>query len=195
MLRIGIDIGGTFTDLVLLDEETGESFVGKVLTTPADPSIGAMEGLRKELANGRVAGKDIRHLVHGTTLVSNAIIERKGAKTALLTTRGFEGLLEMRRELRYDLYDLFSEIPPPLVSGSHRIEINERIATDGSVVTPIDRDEAVSFVGRLRADGVEAIAVPFLHSFSNPLHERILKALIEETAADLFVSILCMANY
>ena len=189
MLRIGIDIGGTFTDLAFFDEDTGEAYVGKVLTTPADPSIGAMESLKKEFSTGKIAEKGVRHLVHGTTLVANAIIERKGAKTALLTTKGFESILEMRRELRYDLYDLFSEMPAPLVSGSHRKGVNERIAADGSVVTPIDLDEVASLVTQLKAESVEAIAVSLLHSFSNPSHERSLKALIEEVAPDLFVSI------
>jgi len=188
LLRIGIDIGGTFTDLVLLDEETGETFAAKILTTPADPSIGAMEGLRKELGRMKIAEKNIRYFVHGTTLVSNAIIERKGAKTALLTTRGFEGLLEMRRELRYDLYDLFSEMPIPLVPASHRIGVNERISADGSVIIPIDLEETAYLVKKLHAEGVEAIAVSFLHSFSNPSHERSVKDLIEMIEPKLFVS-------
>ncbi len=189
MLLIGIDIGGTFTDLAFFDEETGQAFVGKVPTTAADPSVGAMAGLKKEARTKRFEEKSIRHIIHGTTLVSNAIIERKGAKTALMTTKGFRDVLEIRRELRYDLYDMFSEMPEPLVPGYLRKEVNERVADDGSVVIPMDLEEVASLMGELRTEGVEAIAVSFLHSFRNPSHERSVKDLIEKMAPELFVSI------
>src|SRR5581483_7098694 len=115
MYRIGIDIGGTFTDIIMVDSASGERAIAKVLTTPKDPSVGALQGLR-ELLDGRgVRGAEVSHVIHGTTLVTNALIERKGARTGLVTTRGFRDVLEMGREKRYDIYDLFLEMPEPLV--------------------------------------------------------------------------------
>ena len=129
--RLGCDIGGTFTDFVLVDDETGEFQINKCLTTPADPSDAVEEGIRGLL--DRVPGfmPKIDEIIHGTTLVINAIIERKGAKTALITTRGFRDVLELGREMRYDAYDIFAEYPEPLVPRSLRKEVNERISADG----------------------------------------------------------------
>ncbi|HZV52136.1 MAG TPA: hydantoinase/oxoprolinase N-terminal domain-containing protein, partial [Candidatus Dormibacteraeota bacterium] len=127
-VRIGVDIGGTFTDLVLLRGGRVEG-VGKVLTTPADPSLAVAEGVEQLLAE--MPPGQVGEVVHGTTLVPNALIERRGARTALLTTRGFRDVLAIRREHRYDLYDLFLELPEPLVPRRRRWEVDERVLADG----------------------------------------------------------------
>ncbi len=167
-----MDIGGTFTDLVLLDEETGELRLHKRLTTPGDPAAGALDGLEALLGESGVALADCHTLVHGTTLVTNAIIERDGARTALLTTRGFADLLEMGREQRYDIYDLFLRYPEPLVPRRWRVEIDERITRDGEPLRAPDVEEVRERVEHLVAEGVEAVAVCLLHSYRNPEHER-----------------------
>ena len=142
--RIGVDIGGTFTDLVMLDTDNGRLYNEKVLTTPADPSLGVLEGVTKILAAHKVSPSDVRHVIHGTTLVANAVIERRGAKVALITTAGFRDVLEIGTEWRYDTYDLFMNVPEPLVPRELRFEVPERIAPDGTVLTALDEPAVVS---------------------------------------------------
>ena len=137
-LRLGFDIGGTFTDFVLVDPATGALRLHKLLTTPQDPAIGAMEGLRQIVAAHGVRLEDVGEIVHGTTLVTNTVIERKGAKLGLLTTAGFRDVLEAGTEQRYDIYDLFLTYPEPLVPRRRRLEVTERIDRDGRIVTPLD---------------------------------------------------------
>src|SRR5437867_4215897 len=136
--RVGVDIGGTFTDLILVDDATGELTVGKVLTTPSDPSQAVADVLADALQRTQIAAEDVRHVIHGTTLVTNAIIERKGARTALLTTTGFRDAYEIAREHRYDLYDLFLEMPAPLVPRHLRLTVDERVYADGTVARAPD---------------------------------------------------------
>ena len=131
--RIGFDIGGTFTDFILLDAERSEIRLHKCLTTPQDPSVGALEGLTELLAAAGSTLADITDVVHGTTLVTNALIERTGARLGLITTRGFRDILEMGTEQRYDIYDLFLQFPEPLVPRRHRLEVTERMDRDGNV--------------------------------------------------------------
>jgi N-methylhydantoinase A len=174
--RVGIDIGGTFTDLVLLDQ--GEvAAIAKTPTTPDDPSVGVENGVRQLL--GERSGT-VDELVHGTTLVSNALIERGGVRTGLITTRGFRDVLEIGREQRYDLYDLFLEMPPPLVPRRRRWEITERILADGTVDQPLDDAEVRAIAGEARAAGVESIAVCLLHAYRHPQHERRVAELLAE---------------
>lgn len=187
-LRIGVDIGGTFTDLLLFDAVSGEFFLGKVLTTPDDPSRAVQEGIRQLLASSERGADGVGQIVHGTTLVTNALIERKGARTALLTTKGFRDAVEIGREHRYDLYDLFLELPKPLVPRALRIEIEERVLSDGTVMTPLAPDEIARAIGVLREQGIEAVAVCLLHSYQNPAHERQLVAAIEAASPDVVVS-------
>lgn len=168
---IGADIGGTFTDVVMLDRATGSLYLEKVLTTPDDPSAGVLDGVRRILTNNAVAASQIRNVIHGTTLVANALIERKGVKTALLTTRGFRDTVEIGRESRYDIYDLFIEIPKPLVPRTLRFGVRERIAADGSVVEALDRNEVEALASRLEGSDVQAVAVSFLHAYRNGGHE------------------------
>src|SRR3989304_3890391 len=188
MYRVGIDIGGTFTDMLLVGED-GVAVIGKTLTTPGDPSLAVENALRPVLENGSVKAGERGTLIHGTTLVTNALIERKGALTALLTTRGFRDAVEIGREHRYELYDLNIELPKPLVPRHLRFDVPERIAADGSVLDPLDE----KFVGRLVAElgdkGIKAIGVCYLISFRNPAHEKRTAEIIAEVAPKTRVSL------
>ncbi|MBV9599126.1 MAG: hydantoinase/oxoprolinase family protein [Chloroflexi bacterium] len=187
--RAGVDIGGTFTDLILIDDSTGEMTVGKVLTTPGDPSSAVADVLSEALSRTGASPGAVRHVIHGTTLVTNAVIERKGARTALLTTRGFRDAYEIAREHRYDLYDLFLEMPTPLVPRYLRLEVDERVYADGSVARGPDADAVARLVAELRDKGIEAIAVCFVHSYANPSHEQLVGDIIREIAPDIRVSL------
>jgi len=187
--RIGLDIGGTFTDLVLANDATGEIRLHKLLTTPRDPAEGALQGLEELCRAADIALGDVAALVHGTTLVTNAIIERTGARTGLLTTRGFRDILEMGKEQRYDIYDLFLQYPAPLVPRRWRIEVDERLTRDGTVLRPLDPDEVRAAARTLLSQGVEAIAVVFLHAYANPAHERAVRDLLARAHPTLSVSI------
>ncbi len=187
--RVGIDIGGTFTDLVMLDSRSGRLFNEKVLTTPDDPSAGALEGLKKILDRNGVKPGQVRHLIHGTTLVANAIIERRGARVALVTTAGFRDILEIGTEWRYDTYDLFMETPRPLVPRQWRFEVPERIGPAGEVMQALDEDAVASAAQRMASAGVDAVAVSLLHGFRNPSHERRVRDIIRREAPDLVVCI------
>ncbi|MGE0718554.1 MAG: hydantoinase B/oxoprolinase family protein [Alphaproteobacteria bacterium] len=187
--RLGFDIGGTFTDFVLLDAETRAVRLHKCLTTPQDPAEGALAGIRAITEAAGIAVAEIGELLHGTTLVTNAIIERRGAKLGLLTTRGFRDNLEFGIEQRYDIYDLFLKFPDPLVPRRRRLEVAERIAYDGRVVTALDEAAVRAEGARLVAEGCTAIAVCFLHSYANPVNEqaagRILRAQFPQIAVSL----------
>ena len=189
--RIGFDIGGTFTDFVLLDAVSGRIRIHKCLTTPKDPSAGALEGLDELLRAAGLTFPQIGQLIHGTTLVTNAIIERAGATLALLTTRGFRDALEMGIEQRYDIYDLFLQFPEPLAPRDLRREIDERTTRDGVIITPIDLDQVRREVADLVTRGVEALAVCFLHSYKNPAHERAVKDLLRREFPEVAVSLSC----
>jgi 5-oxoprolinase (ATP-hydrolysing)/N-methylhydantoinase A len=187
--RIGFDIGGTFTDFILLDTQRSEIRLHKCLTTPKDPSVGALAGLTELLAAAGLTLADIADVVHGTTLVTNALIERKGARLGLITTAGFRDILEMGTEQRYDIYDLFLQFPEPLVSRRLRLEATERLDRDGEVLTPLDPAEVRGIAQRLIAEGVEAIAICFLHAYRNPVHEQLAARVIREAFPDMAVSI------
>jgi N-methylhydantoinase A/oxoprolinase/acetone carboxylase beta subunit len=185
-VALGIDIGGTFTDLVLLDA-VGSAFVHKVPTTPDAPADGALRGLRELLARRGLEAARISVLVHSTTLVTNSLIERKGTPTALLCTRGFRDVLDMRREQRYDLYDVFLTWPEPLVQRDLRFGISERMTRDGSPLAAPSRENVDQAVRTAIERGVGAIAVAFLHSYANPEHEREVARLILATHPQLHV--------
>jgi N-methylhydantoinase A len=189
--RVGIDIGGTFTDIFLLSNEGSEVAIGKVLTTPREPERAVIEGLQMLLAEQGIPSVTVAHLVHGTTLITNAIIERKGAKTGLITTKGFRDALEIGRERRYDIYDISLENPEPLVPRFLRREVNERLDNVGQILIPLDSDEALKVIRSLVADGVAAVAVCLLHSFRNPVHELLLKSLIEQHFPQIVCSLSC----
>ena len=157
-LSLGIDIGGTFTDLVIHDPRDGRAVIWKESTTPDDPARGALEGTRRVLEKAGAKPEQVGRVVHATTLFTNALIERKGAKTGLLTTAGFRDVLEIGRERKYELYDLFIEMPKPLVPRPWRREAMERLAADGSVEKPLDVDAALAEVAELVEQGVESLA-------------------------------------
>jgi N-methylhydantoinase A len=187
--RVGVDIGGTFTDLVLIDDETGRRAVGKVLTTPEDPAEGVESGLVELLGREGVEAGHLGTIVHGTTLVTNALIERRGAKTALLTTKGFRDAIAIGTEHRYDMYDVFIEKPEPLVPRSLRYGVRERSLDDGSVMLRLDEGQVRSIAAEVRERGVRAVAVSFLHSFRNPTHERRVGEILSEEAPEVSVSL------
>jgi 5-oxoprolinase (ATP-hydrolysing)/N-methylhydantoinase A len=185
---VGLDIGGTFTDFVLLDEQGGIK-LHKVLTTPDDPSRAALQGLSELLAQNSVSVDQVELLVHSTTLVTNTIIQENGTPTGLLTTKGFRDVLEMRLEHRYDIYDLFLKWPNPLVPRHRRLPINERVTVDGQVLAEPQRDEVFEAVDRLASDGVKSIAVSFLHSYKFPQHEQRVGAWVRERRPDILVTL------
>jgi N-methylhydantoinase A len=189
LYRLGCDIGGTFTDFVLLNDKTGDIYINKCLTTPIDPSDAVEQGIRE--MEGTIPGfvEKLDEVIHGTTLVINSIIERKGATTGLITTKGFRDVLELGREIRYAPYDIFAEFPRPLVPRRFRLEVDERIRSDGTILTPLDPDEAKEVVARLAEMGVESIAVCLINSFENPGHELMIKDIICEEAPEVSVSI------
>jgi N-methylhydantoinase A len=186
--RLGCDIGGTFTDFVLVNQPTGRFYVHKCLTTPADPSDAVEQGIRAVL--DQIPGKkpDIDEIIHGTTLVINAIIERKGAVTGLITTRGFRDVLELGRELRYDAYDIFAEYPKPLVPRRLRREVGERVTSDGRVIQGLDPEEVRAVLADLRRSGVESLGVCLINSYRNPVHEKQVKAAVEREWPEVFLS-------
>lgn len=169
-IRLAVDIGGTFTDVVL---ETGEArFSAKVLTTKAAPEDGVLDGMLRALKLGSIAPGQVSLIVHGTTLATNAIIERKGARTALVTTQGFRDSIEMAQENRFEQYDIFIEKPEPLVPRTLRFTVPERMDAKGQVRLPLDEWAVEALAETLEAEGIEAIAVGFLHSYANPAHEK-----------------------
>ena len=170
--RVGCDIGGTFTDFVLINTGTGEVRTAKRLTTPAEPSRAMLAGLREFDAVAPGYAWSAERLAHATTLVANAVIERKGARTALLCTAGFRDVIELRRYVRVTTYELFADPPPPLVPRRLRLAVDERTRADGSVLKPVDADEMARVAARLEAEDVQTIAICFLHSFANSANER-----------------------
>jgi N-methylhydantoinase A len=178
--RLGFDIGGTFTDFVLLDTETGQIRIGKCLTTPSDPSVGALQGAHRTLEERGLTLADIDRAIHGTTLVANALIERRGAPTALLTTAGYRDTLEILHGARYDLYNYFAVFPKPLIPRRFRLEIDERVLFDGTVHRPIDLDAVEERIRWALEQGIQSFTVCFLHSYANSQHEEAVGALLAE---------------
>lgn len=189
--RVGVDIGGTFTDIFLLSETGDKVAIGKVLTTPRNPAEAVVKGLQALLHEQQIPPETVTHLVHGTTLITNAIIERKGAKTGLITTKGFRDALEIGRERRYDIYDISLENPEPLAPRFLRREVTERLDNTGQVLIPLDPEEALTVICQLLADGAEALAVCLLHSFRNPVHEWLIKRLVTEHFPHVACSVSC----
>ena len=187
--RIGFDIGGTFTDLVLLDDETGATVRHKTLTTPADPSEGAYQGLVELIANAGIDASQVSGLIHGTTLAINSLLERKGAKTAFVATKGFRDVLVLGREYRYDIYDLDGSPAPPLLPRSQAFDLDERITASGEVVRPVNEAEVVTLAHRLADEGYQAVAVLFLHSYAHPEHEERVREILRRELPGVSVSV------
>lgn len=174
MWRIGVDIGGTFTDVAIVDEATGKLGIAKTATTPQDFGQGVLNALQDAISEYGIVADQVGLLSHATTIVTNALLEEKGVKAALITTRGFRDVLELRRSARADLYDLFQEPPAVLIPRTHRFEITERISAEGEVVTPLALDEIDGLIETIKAEKIEAVAVTLLFSFLNREHERML---------------------
>lgn len=193
MWRTGVDIGGTFTDIVFLDEESGELKVLKVLTTPKRPSEAVLSGLEES----GIELSDISTLVHATTLGTNMFLGQEGLtppKVALITTKGFRDVLEIGRQRRPELYNLFFEKPPPLVKRRDRYEVEERIDAWGNVITPLNVEEAEKLADLICEKGYEVIAVSFLHSYMNPIHEEKMLQILEERCPNLDVILSSKVN-
>lgn len=187
--RLGIDIGGTFTDFALVDDETGQTAVHKQLTTPQDPSQAVLDGVARLLAVQKVPIARVSALVHGTTLVTNAVIERKGAVTGMLTTAGFADVVDIGKERRYDLYDLRLSFQAPLVPRTLRREVCERLRDDGKVVQAPDLGQVRDSVTELvDAHRIESLAICLLHSYLNPVHEHAVRDMLAKEFPSLYVS-------
>ncbi len=187
--RLGCDIGGTFTDFVLLNQETCRFEVYKTLTTPHDPSEAVDTGVAALQSTNDGFLENTENVIHGTTLVINAVIERKGAPTAIIATQGFRDSLEMRREIRYDIYDIGAVYPTPLVDRPFRREVPERLYNDGRVRQPLDTEAAGAVLDDLVAEGIESVAVSFLHAYANPEHEKALASLAAKNHPALAISL------
>jgi len=185
--RLAVDIGGTFTDAVV--ESGGQLASAKVLTTPAAPERGFLAAAEHALARAGTTPGEVRLILHGTTLATNALIERNGARTALVTTEGFRDSLEIGYESRYDQYDLFLDKPEPLVPSRLRFTVRERLDARGEVLIPLDEAAVRALVPKLRALEVEAIAVVFLHSFTNPRHERHAREILEGELPEVAITL------
>jgi len=190
-MRIGIDVGGTFTDFVLVDDSNGRTFYAKASTTPGVLWEGVMEGLEKILNLAQVRMEQVDYIVHGTTIGTNAIIEHKGAKTGLITTKGFADVLEIGRIQRPSngLYDFWVDNPLPLVPRHLRLEVEERIDAQGQIYRPLIEEDVVNAILALKNEGVEAIAVSTLFSFLNPVHEQRIGVLCQELFPEAYVSL------
>ena len=185
--RLAVDIGGTFTDLAL--EHAGKLTTLKVLTTPAAPEQGVMTGVRSILQTAGIAAADIAIIIHGTTLATNSIIERKGARTALITTEGFRDVIAMGNESRYDQYDLNITLPEPLVPRHLRLPVPERLDNTGKILRPLDEAAVLALIPLLQREAIESIAVGLLHAFVNPVHEQRIAAILARELPDIQVSL------
>ncbi|MBI2526083.1 MAG: hydantoinase/oxoprolinase family protein [Candidatus Rokubacteria bacterium] len=188
-IGIGIDVGGTFTDFVLIDPERSVIMFGKSLTTPKDPSDGILSGLAQLLAEYGASFEDVGRLSHATTLVPNALIERKGIRTGLITTAGYRDTLEIGNEYKYDIYDVYHEKPEPLVPRALRREIRGRIGATGAEREPLATEDLAGIVRDFRDAGVASVAVCLIHAYANPAHERAVRDVVSRLAPDLEVSL------
>jgi N-methylhydantoinase A len=187
--RVGVDIGGTFTDAALVDAGTGQVRLVKVLTTQEDPARGFMQALTRGLTECGAGGQDVTATVHATTVATNALIEGKTARVGMLVTRGFRDILEIGRQIRSRLYDVHLEKPAPLVSRRWSLEVRERLDADGHVLEPLDLDDVRRAARQLRGEGVDAVVICFLHAYLNPAHERAAAAVVREEMPEAWLSV------
>ncbi|MFX0546712.1 hydantoinase/oxoprolinase family protein [Roseovarius sp. S1116L3] len=186
-IRMGVDIGGTFTDVVL--EKDGAQFSTKVLTTYSAPENAIIDGMHQVCAKAGAAPSDIQQIIHGTTLATNALIERRGANTALITTQGFRDVIEMRTESRFEQYDLNLNLPEPLLPRQLRFTVPERVNAKGEVMIPLDRAEIEAVADQIAEADIESVAVGLIHSYLNDAHERMIREVLAERLPDVMVSI------
>ena len=185
--RLGVDIGGTFTDVVL--EVAGDRFSTKVLTTYAAPEDAIIDGMHQVCAKAGIEPAAVIQIIHGTTLATNALIERRGAKTALITTKGFRDVIEMRTESRFEQYDLNLALPEPLLPRNRRYVVDERTEATGKVLTALDRKEVEALADDLGVAGYESVAVGLLHAYVNDAHERLIRDVFAEKLPGVMVSL------
>lgn len=183
--RIGVDIGGTFTDFVLLDQHTGALHNEKRLTTPDDPSRAVIEGITRLMSDHQISANDVGQVIHGTTLVANALIERKGVRVALITTRGFRDVPEIGLEWRYDTYDLTMKLPPQLAPPERCFEVDERIGPDGQVIQALDEASVTALIASLKEADVQAVGVCLLHAYQAPAHEQRVGEILAQQLPDV----------
>ena len=193
MKRIGVDVGGTFTDLILVDEEPGAIAVDKVPSTPHDPSRGVVDGIRKLCAKAGVPLAEVDNLLHGTTVATNTALTHTGREVGMITTEGFRDILHIARHKKPFNFSLQQELPwqsRPLIKRRHRLTVSERVtAPNGDVLVPLDEDEVRERVRELHAAGVEAIAVCLLHSYLNPAHEQRIREIVLEEFPEAYLSV------
>ena len=188
MYRVGIDVGGTFTDLFAWsdDKQGAEAFrTAKVLTTPHDPSIGVLDALRK----ADIRPKEISVFIHGTTIVTNALLERKYPEAAMVTTDGFRDVIEIGRQRRKELYDPYQVKPKPLISRRNRFTVSEKLSSDGSVVVPLDEAGARVTAEEISRRGVQSVAVCFINAYRDGTHERRMREILLEANPDLQIAL------
>lgn len=188
-VRLGVDIGGTFTDVVL--EVADQSFSTKVLTTYAAPENAIIAGMHQVCAKAGIYPDQIDQIIHGTTLATNALIERRGAKTALITTEGFRDVIEMRTESRFEQYDLNLTLPEPLLPRQRRYTLSERVDARGGVLIPLDRSQVETLADQIGEAGYDSVAVGLIHSYLNDAHERMIREVLTEKLPDVMVSLSC----
>ena len=186
--RVGVDIGGTFTDIVFLGND-GTVLAKKIASSPEDYSRSVLEGIQDAISGLNIPANTISEVSHGFTVATNAIIEGKGAKTALITTKGFRDILELRRNRIPRLYDLYYEKPPTLVSPELRFEVRERLNYLGEVLLPLNVEDVEQVVTKIIEKGVESVAICTLHSYANPVHERYIADVVRERAPDLVLTV------
>ena len=185
--RLSVDIGGTFTDIVI--EADGRRTTVKMLTTPAAPEEGVIDGVEAALEEAGLAASRLSLVLHGTTLATNAILERKGAKTAFVTTEGFRDVLEIGYESRYDQYDVMIEKPSPLVPRKLRLPVAERVDLTGRVLKPLDEDMVEALLPVLETAEIESVAIGYMHAYANPDHERRTRDLLAARLPEVSFSI------
>lgn len=187
--KMGIDVGGTFTDGIILDEEKGKIFIAKVPSTPLDPSEGFLQAIDRLIERYKINPKEIDFIVHGTTIATNAVIEGKTAKTALITTKGFRDILEIAFQIRPRLYDIFVEKPKPLIPRRYCFEVEERIDSKGEIITPLNLADLNYIIEKIKSEGIESVVICFLHAYANNKHEKIVAEKIQEKLPEIYVTI------
>jgi N-methylhydantoinase A len=186
--RLGIDSGGTFTDVVLFDDKKKARHITKTPSTPANPAIGVINGINKIVSQVGIRPGEIASLVHGTTVATNALLEYKGIRTALILTEGFKDVLSIGRQDRPKLYDYFERRPEPFIPRHFRFEVRERTLYDGEILKPLDQDQVQGIAEKLRGMGIRGVAVCLLHSYANPAHEKRIRAIFKENYPEAAVS-------
>ena len=189
MMRVAFDIGGTFTDFVLEDGRAGVLHFHKVPTTPGDPAKAVLEGLEVLLRNARIALAEVSGILHATTVATNAILERKGARTALITTAGFRDILIIGRQKRYDTYDMYLAKPVPLVRRRDIFEVGERVLADGTIEQPLDPASLERVLQEVAAGDYESVAVCLLHAYAAPAHEKAIGAALAARSGPIAISL------